>query len=114
MISHVSKGCKHYQENRHQTTRNPENRLKATRNTVSSPNEQRPPWSIRHCPRHAYPGLWSYRLTYIKVLFTSILFWINVHVLILMQTYLGHVFVYAFHNEEVAAIVGVFVSSSSS
>ncbi|KAG7383133.1 hypothetical protein PHYPSEUDO_004005 [Phytophthora pseudosyringae] len=42
---------------------------------------------------------------------TGFLFWINMSVLIMMQTYLGQFFAYAFPSEEVAAIVGVLVNS---
>uniref|UniRef100_H3GNF8 ABC transporter domain-containing protein n=1 Tax=Phytophthora ramorum TaxID=164328 RepID=H3GNF8_PHYRM len=44
-------------------------------------------------------------------LFTAFLFWINMSVLVMMQTYLGQFFAYAFPSEEVAAIVGVLVNS---
>ncbi|KAG2506898.1 hypothetical protein BBO99_00009231 [Phytophthora kernoviae] len=43
--------------------------------------------------------------------YTAFLFWINVSLLILMQTYLGQFFAYAFPSEEVAAIIGVLVNS---
>ncbi|RLN43954.1 hypothetical protein BBJ28_00017245, partial [Nothophytophthora sp. Chile5] len=42
---------------------------------------------------------------------TGCLFWLNVSVLIMMQTYLGQFFAYAFPSEEVAAIIGVLVNS---
>ncbi|POM61185.1 ABC Superfamily [Phytophthora palmivora] len=42
---------------------------------------------------------------------TGVLYWINVSLLVLMQTYMGQLFVYALPSVEVAAIIGVLVNS---
>jgi len=42
---------------------------------------------------------------------TAVLYWINVSLFVLMETYLGQMFIYALPTVEVAAIVGVFVNA---
>eukprot|EP00644_Phytophthora_capsici_P014051 jgi/Phyca11/539268/estExt2_Genewise1Plus.C_PHYCAscaffold_30168 len=42
---------------------------------------------------------------------TGVLYWINVSLLVLMQTYMGQLFVYALPSVEVAAIIGVLINS---
>jgi energy-coupling factor transporter ATP-binding protein EcfA2/ABC-type multidrug transport system permease subunit len=42
---------------------------------------------------------------------TGVLYWVNVSLLVLMQTYMGQLFVYALPSVEVAAIIGVLVNS---
>ncbi|GMF60948.1 unnamed protein product [Phytophthora fragariaefolia] len=44
---------------------------------------------------------------------TWVLYWINLSLFILMQTYLGQLFIYALPTVEVAAIVGVLINASS-
>uniref|UniRef100_K3WZK1 ABC-2 type transporter transmembrane domain-containing protein n=1 Tax=Globisporangium ultimum (strain ATCC 200006 / CBS 805.95 / DAOM BR144) TaxID=431595 RepID=K3WZK1_GLOUD len=42
---------------------------------------------------------------------TAVLFWLNLSLLMLMQTYFGQLFVYALPSQEVAAILGVLANS---
>uniref|UniRef100_K3WZK7 ABC transporter domain-containing protein n=1 Tax=Globisporangium ultimum (strain ATCC 200006 / CBS 805.95 / DAOM BR144) TaxID=431595 RepID=K3WZK7_GLOUD len=42
---------------------------------------------------------------------TAVLFWLNLSLLILLQTYMGQFLAYALPSEEVAAIIGVLVNS---
>ncbi|KAE8912482.1 hypothetical protein PF005_g16709 [Phytophthora fragariae] len=42
---------------------------------------------------------------------TAVLYWINVSLFVLMQTYLGQLFIYAMPSVEVAAIVGVLINA---
>uniref|UniRef100_H3GXR5 ABC transporter domain-containing protein n=1 Tax=Phytophthora ramorum TaxID=164328 RepID=H3GXR5_PHYRM len=42
---------------------------------------------------------------------TAVLYWINVSLFVLMETYLGQMFIYALPTVEVAAIVGVFINA---
>ncbi|POM79650.1 Pleiotropic drug resistance protein ABC Superfamily [Phytophthora palmivora] len=42
---------------------------------------------------------------------TAVLYWINVSLFVLMQTYLGQLFIYALPSVEVAAIVGVLINA---
>ncbi|GAB9477163.1 Atp-binding protein, partial [Globisporangium polare] len=42
---------------------------------------------------------------------TAVLFWLNLSLLILMQTYMGQLLAFALPSEEVAAIIGVLVNS---
>uniref|UniRef100_H3GSA1 ABC transporter domain-containing protein n=1 Tax=Phytophthora ramorum TaxID=164328 RepID=H3GSA1_PHYRM len=42
---------------------------------------------------------------------TGVLYWINVSLLVLMQTYMGQLFIYALPSVEVAAIIGVLINS---
>ncbi|KAE9143441.1 Pleiotropic drug resistance protein 3 [Phytophthora fragariae] len=42
---------------------------------------------------------------------TGVLYWINVSLLVLLQTYMGQLFVYALPSVEVSAIIGVLVNS---
>ncbi|KAG6618870.1 Pleiotropic drug resistance protein transporter [Phytophthora cinnamomi] len=51
-------------------------------------------------PMLGYTGFW-----------TGFVFWINASVFIMMQSYLGQFFAYAFPSEEVAVIVDVLVNS---
>jgi ABC-type multidrug transport system ATPase subunit/ABC-type multidrug transport system permease subunit len=44
--------------------------------------------------------------------FTGVLYWINLSLFVLMQTYLGQLLVYALPSVEVAAIVGVLVNAT--
>ncbi|GMF50034.1 unnamed protein product [Phytophthora fragariaefolia] len=41
---------------------------------------------------------------------TAVLYWINISLLVLMQTYMGQLFVYALPSVEVSAIIGVLVN----
>ncbi|RLN10556.1 hypothetical protein BBO99_00005713 [Phytophthora kernoviae] len=43
---------------------------------------------------------------------TGVLFWINVSLFVLMQTYLAQLFIYALPSVEVAAIVGVLINAT--
>ncbi|RLN06103.1 hypothetical protein BBO99_00009251 [Phytophthora kernoviae] len=42
---------------------------------------------------------------------TGVLYWVNISLLVLMQTYMGQLFVYALPSVEVAAIIGVLINS---
>ncbi|OWY95279.1 ABC transporter, partial [Phytophthora megakarya] len=42
---------------------------------------------------------------------TAVLYWINVSLFVLLQTYLGQLFIYALPSVEVAAIVGVLINA---
>ncbi|KAL3669612.1 hypothetical protein V7S43_004997 [Phytophthora oleae] len=42
---------------------------------------------------------------------TAVLYWINVSLFVLMETYLGQMFIYVLPTVEVTAIVGVFINA---
>uniref|UniRef100_K3WZK2 ABC transporter domain-containing protein n=1 Tax=Globisporangium ultimum (strain ATCC 200006 / CBS 805.95 / DAOM BR144) TaxID=431595 RepID=K3WZK2_GLOUD len=71
--------------------------------------------TIPEIPYVFFSGLLFSVIFFPMVVFTGfttfVLFWVNLSLLILMQTYMGMLFAYALPSEEVAAIFGVLINS---
>ncbi|RLN13748.1 hypothetical protein BBJ28_00017786 [Nothophytophthora sp. Chile5] len=71
--------------------------------------------TIAEIPYVFFAGLLFTVIFYPMVGFTGfasgVLFWLNMSLLILLQTYMGQLFIYALPSVEVAAIIGVLVNS---